>query len=165
MSKDLCDVGPSLVSKDLCDGGPSLVSKDLCDGGPSLVSKDLCDGGPSLVSKDLCDGGPSLVSKDLCDDYHMTRSKRQKLDVEPTTAVNGSVSTRTQKHTHSDGSISCHGSTRCHTQDNHTTVRTSWGHVPESAYDLLHRCLDLDPSTRSTAAEALEHPFITGNLG
>lgn len=32
---------------------------------------------------------------------------------------------------------------------------------PDSAYHLLSRLLDLDPSTRITAAEALEHPFLT----
>nr|CAD7428048.1 unnamed protein product [Timema monikensis] len=33
---------------------------------------------------------------------------------------------------------------------------------PESAYDLLKRLLDLNPSTRITAADALMHPFIKG---
>ncbi|KAK6641600.1 hypothetical protein RUM44_013315 [Polyplax serrata] len=34
---------------------------------------------------------------------------------------------------------------------------------PDSAFDLLRRLLDLDPTSRITAKEALEHPFITGN--
>ena len=33
---------------------------------------------------------------------------------------------------------------------------------PGSVYHLLERLLDLNPETRITAAEALEHPFITG---
>nr|CAD7407021.1 unnamed protein product [Timema cristinae] len=33
---------------------------------------------------------------------------------------------------------------------------------PDSAYDLLKRLLDLNPSTRITAANALMHPFIKG---
>nr|CAD7204995.1 unnamed protein product [Timema douglasi] len=33
---------------------------------------------------------------------------------------------------------------------------------PDSAYDLLKRLLDLNPSTRITAADALMHPFIKG---
>ncbi|XP_066992732.1 cell division cycle 7-related protein kinase [Anabrus simplex] len=37
------------------------------------------------------------------------------------------------------------------------------GEFPESAYDLLERLLDLNPETRITAAEALEHPFIVGS--
>lgn len=33
---------------------------------------------------------------------------------------------------------------------------------PDSAYHLLARLLDLDADTRISAAQALEHPFITG---
>jgi hypothetical protein len=32
--------------------------------------------------------------------------------------------------------------------------------VPRSAYDLLERCLDLNPATRITANDALDHPFF-----
>lgn len=32
--------------------------------------------------------------------------------------------------------------------------------IEDSAYELLERCLDLNPHTRITAAEALEHPFF-----
>ncbi|EDO33825.1 predicted protein [Nematostella vectensis] len=39
--------------------------------------------------------------------------------------------------------------------------RCCWA-VPDSAYDLLERCLDLNPSTRITASEALSHPFFQG---
>lgn len=37
---------------------------------------------------------------------------------------------------------------------------SSWENVPESAYELLNRCLDLNPATRITAEQALSHPFI-----
>jgi hypothetical protein len=33
-------------------------------------------------------------------------------------------------------------------------------YVPISTYDLLERCLDLNPATRITASEALKHPFL-----
>jgi cell division control protein 7 len=33
---------------------------------------------------------------------------------------------------------------------------------PISAYHLLERLLDLNPETRITASEALEHPFVKG---
>lgn len=33
-------------------------------------------------------------------------------------------------------------------------------YVPASVYDLLERCLDLNPATRITASEALNHPFL-----
>lgn len=35
-----------------------------------------------------------------------------------------------------------------------------WDRVPDAAYDLLDRLLDLNPATRITAAEALQHPLF-----
>lgn len=35
-----------------------------------------------------------------------------------------------------------------------------WGRVPDEAYDLLDRLLDLNPATRITAAQALQHPLF-----
>jgi len=32
--------------------------------------------------------------------------------------------------------------------------------IPDSAFDLVHRLLDLNPFSRITAADALKHPFI-----
>ena len=39
----------------------------------------------------------------------------------------------------------------------------SWNKIPDSAYDLLYRCLDLNPATRITAELALQHSFIVDN--
>ncbi|KAG7265793.1 hypothetical protein CRUP_000764 [Coryphaenoides rupestris] len=36
-----------------------------------------------------------------------------------------------------------------------------WDRVPDEAYDLLDRLLDLNPASRITAAEALRHPLFT----
>ena len=33
--------------------------------------------------------------------------------------------------------------------------------IPESAYDLLEKLLELNPEDRITAADGLRHPFIT----
>lgn len=41
---------------------------------------------------------------------------------------------------------------------NKLTSRTE--KIPYNAFDLLERCLDLNPSTRITAKEALKHPFF-----
>lgn len=35
-----------------------------------------------------------------------------------------------------------------------------WDRVPDAAYDLLDQLLDLNPATRITAAEALQHPLF-----
>ena len=40
-------------------------------------------------------------------------------------------------------------------------VIRSWESLPDSVFDLLHRCLELNPSHRITAQEALQHPFLT----
>ncbi|MBN3313268.1 HFM1 helicase, partial [Atractosteus spatula] len=37
-----------------------------------------------------------------------------------------------------------------------------WDRVPDAAYDLLDRLLDLNPATRITASQALLHPFFQG---
>lgn len=37
-----------------------------------------------------------------------------------------------------------------------------WDCVPDEAYDLLDRLLDLNPATRITAAQALQHPLFRG---
>ena len=39
-------------------------------------------------------------------------------------------------------------------------VTKSWESLPESVYDLLSLCLELNPSKRVTAQEALQHPFV-----
>lgn len=36
-----------------------------------------------------------------------------------------------------------------------------WDRVPDEAYDLLDRLLDLNPATRITAAQALQHPLFS----
>ncbi|XP_023613409.1 cell division cycle 7-related protein kinase isoform X4 [Myotis lucifugus] len=44
--------------------------------------------------------------------------------------------------------------------DVHTTDLEGWDAVPDEAYDLLDRLLDLNPASRITAEEALLHPFF-----
>ena len=41
-----------------------------------------------------------------------------------------------------------------------STETESWSNVPASAYHLLYRCLELNPSKRITAQQALSHPFL-----
>lgn len=44
--------------------------------------------------------------------------------------------------------------------DECTTNLEGWDEVPDEAYDLLDKLLDLNPASRITAAEALLHPFF-----
>lgn len=37
-------------------------------------------------------------------------------------------------------------------------------HVPDSAFDLLYCCLDINPNARISAAEALNHPFLNDDF-
>lgn len=40
------------------------------------------------------------------------------------------------------------------------TDMKGWDQIPDEAYDLLDKLLDLNPATRITAKEALLHPFF-----
>jgi cell division control protein 7 len=40
------------------------------------------------------------------------------------------------------------------------TMHTGSQQFPDEAYDLLYQLLDLNPDTRITAEQALQHPFI-----
>nr|XP_010342167.1 cell division cycle 7-related protein kinase isoform X2 [Saimiri boliviensis boliviensis] len=44
--------------------------------------------------------------------------------------------------------------------DEYTTSLEGWNDVPDEAYDLLDKLLDLNPASRITAEEALLHPFF-----
>ncbi|KAM5256390.1 cell division cycle 7-related protein kinase [Ctenodactylus gundi] len=44
--------------------------------------------------------------------------------------------------------------------DEHKTNLEGWGKVPDEAYDLLDKLLDLNPASRITAEKALLHPFF-----
>ncbi|XP_053448283.1 cell division cycle 7-related protein kinase isoform X1 [Nycticebus coucang] len=44
--------------------------------------------------------------------------------------------------------------------DEYTTNLAGWDEVPDEAYDLLDKLLDLNPASRITAEEALLHPFF-----
>ncbi|KAJ7334538.1 Cell division control protein 7 [Desmophyllum pertusum] len=72
------------------------------------------------------------------------------ISLETDTELTGKAREHTDvvRHIHVDGS-EC-GCTCC----------TCCWSIGDTAYELLERCLDLNPHTRITAAEALEHPFF-----
>lgn len=72
-----------------------------------------------------------------------------------------------QQHKHQQSSRSCNK----HPTDipqpvsvcsnmNVLEVTKSWQSLPDSAYDLLYRCLEMNPAKRVTALDALQHPFL-----
>lgn len=71
-------------------------------------------------------------------------------------------------HTQPDHQKSCGSpeSTRLTKQSSGTDCKVEedergWDRVPDEAYDLLDRLLDLNPASRITAAQALQHPLFS----
>ncbi|XP_020041401.1 cell division cycle 7-related protein kinase [Castor canadensis] len=64
---------------------------------------------------------------------------------------------------HSEDSLHKGDSNGCGSRFNeYTTNLEGWAEVPDEAYDLLDKLLDLNPASRITAEEALLHPFFKG---
>lgn len=63
-------------------------------------------------------------------------------------------------HAQHSGHLSKGNRNGCWGLDAHTTNLEGWDTVPDEAYDLLDRLLDLNPASRITAEEALLHPFF-----
>ena len=61
------------------------------------------------------------------------------------------------------GTSGIESGSRCDSDGGCGSDSDSWNQVPDSAYDLLHRCLDLNPATRITANLALQHSFMVDN--
>uniref|UniRef100_A0A7N8XB40 non-specific serine/threonine protein kinase n=1 Tax=Mastacembelus armatus TaxID=205130 RepID=A0A7N8XB40_9TELE len=61
-----------------------------------------------------------------------------------------------QKHSGSKGTAKQSSETDCKAEED----EQGWDGVPDEAYDLLDQLLDLNPSTRITAAQALQHPLF-----
>uniref|UniRef100_A0A1A7XDH0 non-specific serine/threonine protein kinase n=2 Tax=Iconisemion striatum TaxID=60296 RepID=A0A1A7XDH0_9TELE len=118
-----------------------------------------------------------LPRQDLRTLCEMLRSRRSVLedDVTPASEVSGCQS----QHLTQDGTPTSQPTDRTHkggsgeqSTCNKTTAALrkqhsekegdtqDWGGVPDDAYDLLDQLLDLNPSTRITAAAALQHPLF-----
>ncbi|XP_060058045.1 cell division cycle 7-related protein kinase isoform X2 [Erinaceus europaeus] len=68
---------------------------------------------------------------------------------------------QTSQTQHSENSFCKEDSNGCGGHyDSCTTNLEGWDEVPDEAYDLLDKLLDLNPTSRITAEEALLHPFF-----
>ena len=125
---------------------------------------------------------PAMDLKSLCSTLRSTSSrsahsrrdretqpapnKRAKKSCNTDTTLNGpnirkSPRKLSQKEgSHYDGGDSCRD---CESDSRMATDSDSWNQVPDSAYDLLVKCLDLNPATRITAELALQHSFTVDN--
>lgn len=54
--------------------------------------------------------------------------------------------------------------TKSHDSKEACDLASLWEKIPDSAYDLLYKCLELNPSERITAQQALQHPFLAGDV-
>ncbi|XP_027694021.1 cell division cycle 7-related protein kinase isoform X3 [Vombatus ursinus] len=115
-----------------------------------LCSKEV----PAQNLRTLCErlrGTPSLAVEKQEDHAHeSTLSLRtdQKLKLPPHVEHPGNSF-------HKDG-----GNISETSMNKHQASLKGWDQVPDEAYDLLDKLLDLNPATRITASEALIHPFF-----
>lgn len=108
---------------------------------------------------------PRQDLKTLCETL---RGRRLSPDDEATPHPHRDTATR--HHTH-DSPISTHPpgepSRQHHPEEDQTLEESEaqdergWDRVPDEAYDLLDRLLDLNPAKRITAAQGLQHPLFT----
>ncbi|KAM8839529.1 cell division cycle 7-related protein kinase [Synchiropus picturatus] len=93
------------------------------------------------------------------DEDHITSPKDRSRDsISSRDHINGETST----HSPADRLQSSHHSERTNTSSSQYMKEENqgWTQVPDEAYDLLDKMLDLNPSTRITAAQALQHPLF-----
>ena len=115
---------------------------------PSSVKKSrLCNGG-EITNPPKCSNSDIVSSRDLRtrNSIHRGLSNSQHI------GYNLSHQTEPQARVES-----------LHTSTSMTDVLHSWENIPDSVYDLLNRCLDLNPLTRISAEMALQHPFLASN--
>ncbi|XP_055007818.1 cell division cycle 7-related protein kinase [Boleophthalmus pectinirostris] len=110
----------------------------------------------------------------LCETLRARRPSPDDDDVTPLPQHNGAISRKpsipedTPTHRPAIKQEDSYEHTPLHTERTEAvTMETEkeeeggWGRVPDEAYDLLDRLLELNPATRITAADALTHPLFT----
>lgn len=123
-----------------------------------------------LCSKEV----PAQDLRKLCEKLRGVNSHTPKLtsDIEECSSHDPAFSEKTENHkivnciqtpqaqpsgssSYEGGSSGCGGNFEAS-----ATSLEGWDEVPDEAYDLLDKLLDLNPASRITAAEALLHPFF-----
>ncbi|XP_058913180.1 cell division cycle 7-related protein kinase isoform X2 [Kogia breviceps] len=122
-----------------------------------------------LCSKEI----PAQDLRKLCEKLRGVNSNTPKLtsDIQELTSQDSTFSEKmdhkaahliqTPKAQHSGNSLYKRDSNGCGGNfDESPTNLEGWDEVPDAAYDLLDKLLDLNPASRITAEEALLHPFF-----
>lgn len=122
-----------------------------------------------LCSKEV----PAQDLRKLCEKLRGVNSNTPKLtsDIQELTSQDTAFSEKmdhkgahliqTPKAQHSGNSLCKGDSNGCGGNlDESPTNLEGWDEVPDAAYDLLDKLLDLNPASRITAEEALLHPFF-----
>lgn len=103
---------------------------------------------------------PRQDLRTLCETLRVRRSS-QDHKVTPAAGATCSRRVHDETPTHRDGEPSTCPTTQASGSEEDED-ELGWDSVPDEAYDLLDQLLDLNPSTRITAADALQHPLFNG---
>eukprot|EP00079_Xenopus_tropicalis_P024048 XP_012816570.1 PREDICTED: cell division cycle 7-related protein kinase isoform X2 [Xenopus tropicalis] len=135
-------------------GSKETIQASKCFGKNLLCSKEL----PSKDLKTLCEGLRSAVLLPN-GDQHDIQKQRAALQMQIMENQDGWFSPESSNITHASSMVAS-----CVSAPDNMDIEQSnlngWDRVPNEAYHLLDRLLDMNPATRITAEEALIHPLF-----
>ncbi|KAE8610639.1 hypothetical protein XENTR_v10012192 [Xenopus tropicalis] len=135
-------------------GSKETIQASKCFGKNLLCSKEL----PSKDLKTLCEGLRSAVLLPN-GDQHDIQKQRAALQMQIMENQDGWFSPESSNITHASSMVaSCVSAPD--NMDIEQSNHNGWDRVPNEAYHLLDRLLDMNPATRITAEEALIHPLF-----
>ncbi|XP_036410344.1 cell division cycle 7-related protein kinase [Megalops cyprinoides] len=108
-----------------------------------------------LCSREL----PAQDLRTLCETLRGTRASKERPP--PSAGADVTEEPELKQRRLQDGTQPCHkGKSDVTASSAEPEDERGWGRVPDAAYHLLDRLLDLNPATRITASEALQHPLF-----